>query len=134
MTPVVSTVCPASGGERRMRVERARGAGEEEDLGLGRGDRQDQQLLLVECDLRRRRDGAGWPCGQPGAGGGGGSIDADDLDVLEQQRQLDAQRVDARDHGDRAVGQDLDDREGIAAEADDQVERCRRRRAGCRRP
>ena len=110
-----------AGIERRAQddVQRAGGAGEEHHLGLCGGDGEDEQLGQPR-DAR-----SGTRCGL--AIGPGGRRrdrrldDADDLDVLEQQRQLDAQWVDAGDDRDRAVVQDLYHGERVAAQADQQV-------------
>src|SRR5258705_6737789 len=75
-------------------VERAGRAGVQQDLRLFRGDGEDEQLVGAR-DARLlgggRRGGLAL-----GRCRGRSVEDADDLDVLEQERELDAQRVDAR--------------------------------------
>ena len=101
-------------------VEGTRGPGEEQDLGLGRRDRQDEELVRAR-DGRRGARGR-LPFRALGRGRDGLRDDADDLDVLQQQRELDAERVDAGDDADGAIVRDLRDRERAAAEADDEVD------------
>ena len=121
MTPVVSTVWPASAGERRsassVPVVRAKSR-----ISAWAGVTARISSLFWSSATAGAGVGAGWPSAAAGGRRRRRVDRADDLDVLEQQRQLDAERVDARHHRHRAVVQDLDHREGVAAEADDQVE------------
>ena len=122
MTPVVSTVCAGVGRRAQERVERAGRAGEEQDLCLRRRDREDQQLRLVERDLRAPPSGRAAPPGRPEPAGGGGSIAPMIWTSCSRSGSLMLSGLMPGDDRDGAVGQHLDDREGVAAKADDQVE------------